>query len=220
MDYQLVLDSVNNQTGHLIQMSGFAFVLAKIGMDALAYQDAWVDGDGNPVDDTTWDIIDNWISTALHEFSSDYTCPGGGDMVTGVISFTATGSVPAGYLLCDGSQYLRTAYPDLYAALDSAFIIDADNFVVPDLREVFVLGAGPVHSVGDTGGEASHTLTIDEIPEHAHVVYRASSIGTASTRVAGGASNTIGATATTAVGGGLAHNNMPPFNTLLPVIKT
>jgi microcystin-dependent protein len=176
-------------------------------LGTLGVVDFFVETDGGvSIDDTVAEFLEMAIT------SMD-GCPGG-SMVIGEIKTLATSALPAGMLWCDGSQYLRTAYPDLYAALDSAFVIDADNFVVPDLREVFVLGAGAVHVVGDTGGAASHTLTVDEMPEHAHVVYRASSIGTASTRVAGGASNTIGATATTAAGGGLAHNNMPPFNTL------
>jgi microcystin-dependent protein len=176
-------------------------------LGTLGVTDFFVETDGGvSIDDTVAEFLEMVIA------SMD-GCPGGGSVI-GEIKTLATSSLPVGMLWCDGTQYLRTAYPDLYAALDSSFIVDADNFVVPDLREVFVIGAGVVHSVGDTGGEATHTLTIDEIPDHAHVVYRASNIGTASTRVAGGASNTIGATTTTSVGGGLAHNNMPPFNTL------
>ena len=38
----------------------------------------------------------------------------------------------------------------------------------PDLRDRFIVGAGGDYSVGDIGGEASHTLTIDEMPSHNH----------------------------------------------------
>jgi len=79
-----------------------------------------------------------------------------------------TATPPAGILECDGSTYLREDYPLLYAALDAAFIIDADTFSVPDLRNRTVVGAGGLYSVADEFGAAEHTLTIAEMPEHRH----------------------------------------------------
>ena len=38
----------------------------------------------------------------------------------------------------------------------------------PDLRDRFVVGAGDNYAVGDTGGEAMHTLTLAEFPSHKH----------------------------------------------------
>lgn len=53
-------------------------------------------------------------------------------------------NVPDGWVLCDG------------------------NNGIPDLSDKFVLGAGNQYNVGDTGGEESHTLTIEEMPSHNH----------------------------------------------------
>lgn len=86
----------------------------------------------------------------------------------GLIMPCAAATVPAGTLLCDGSIYLREDYPLLYAALDAAFIIDADSFSVPDLRDRFVLGDGVDHAVGDNGGSFEHTQTVAEMPAHSH----------------------------------------------------
>lgn len=36
------------------------------------------------------------------------------------------------------------------------------------LKDRFLLGAGDTYSAGDTGGSASHTLTMDEMPSHNH----------------------------------------------------
>ena len=33
---------------------------------------------------------------------------------------------------------------------------------------MFLLAAGTTYSAGSTGGEATHTLTVDEIPSHSH----------------------------------------------------
>lgn len=38
----------------------------------------------------------------------------------------------------------------------------------PDLRNRFVVGVGGTYDVGDIGGEATHTLTINEMPSHNH----------------------------------------------------
>ena len=37
------------------------------------------------------------------------------------------------------------------------------------IKDMFVLAAGDSYSVNSTGGEKTHTLTIDEIPSHNHI---------------------------------------------------
>lgn len=81
---------------------------------------------------------------------------------------------PANCLVCDGATYDRVDYPDLYAKLDSAFIVDADSFTVPDLRGKAPIGAGDGgadftnRTVGETGGEEAHLLTVTELAAHNH----------------------------------------------------
>lgn len=85
-----------------------------------------------------------------------------------------TAYAPVGCLVCDGDTYAREDYPKLYAALDAAFIVDADNFVVPDLRGKTVIGAGDGGAdytnrpVGQIGGEEAHQLTVTELASHGH----------------------------------------------------
>jgi len=85
-----------------------------------------------------------------------------------------TADPPAGTLICDGAAHARTDYPDLYAALDAAFIVDANYFVTPDLRDRTVIGAGDAggsstpRAVGEIGGEETHTLTTGELASHSH----------------------------------------------------
>jgi microcystin-dependent protein len=78
---------------------------------------------------------------------------------------------PAGWLVCDGTQYQRVTYPDLYAVLAPSLIVDADNFTVPDLRQRFILGAqfgfGGT-AVGQYGGENHINLTIEQLAPHQH----------------------------------------------------
>lgn len=87
-------------------------------------------------------------------------------MIGTIIPF-ATSVIPSGMLLCDGTQYAREDYPELYAVLDSAFIVDTDNFIVPDLQGLFIKGASG-DNPGDTGGSHPISLSSNELPSHSH----------------------------------------------------
>lgn len=129
------------------------------------------------------------------------------------------GALPGNVLLCDGASYQRVDYPELYSVLDSSFITDADNFVVPDLRGRSPIGAGSgpgltTRAVGDTGGEESHQLSEGEMPSHTHTShYHVLDFDVESLEP--GLPQTVsgpwGATTTGATGGDGAHNNMQPF---------
>lgn len=99
-----------------------------------------------------------------------------GSGMIGTITPYVTAVPPQGFLECDGSTHLREDYPDLYALLDTAFIVDADTFRTPDLRGRTVIGAGSgtgltPRSVDAQGGEETHTLTVGEMPSHQHNEY-------------------------------------------------
>ena len=91
----------------------------------------------------------------------------------GFIKPYITTAPPSNTLPCDGGTYARTDYPLLYAVIDSVFIVDADNFITPDLTGLTLIGSGTVgtrtFNLGDTGGEYEHTLNVGEIATHSHV---------------------------------------------------
>ena len=77
----------------------------------------------------------------------------------------------------------------------------------------FLLGAGGSYQAGNTGGEAEHTLTIDEIPSHYHNLnggYGAGGTSSAQWRIDQNRPKTNWGNTGTA-GGDQAHNNMPPY---------
>lgn len=86
------------------------------------------------------------------------------------------------------------------------------------ITDVFLLAAGNVYNNGDVGGEATHVLTEDEMPSHSHT-YKRHAFNNSDTDpetgddVYGVTNKTLSAHAgsTSAVGGGQAHNNMPPY---------
>lgn len=67
-----------------------------------------------------------------------------------IVAYAGT-SAPTGWHLCNGTAHGSTA---LQTVLGSAN--------APDLRDRFVVGAGSTYSRGNTGGEATHTLTAAE----------------------------------------------------------
>lgn len=61
----------------------------------------------------------------------------------------------------------------------------------PDLRNQFVVGAGSTYDVGDTGGEATHTLTVNEMPTHTHTNNFSINLNNLSTSTAGAHIHTL-----------------------------
>ena len=79
------------------------------------------------------------------------------------------------------------------------------------IKDVFLLAAGNTYVGGTSGGEATHTLTIQEMPSHDHNVRYGDTAGGDGSGYR--FSNTKGTNRSIIEneGGGQAHNNMPPY---------
>ncbi|HEX5087256.1 MAG TPA: tail fiber protein [Nocardioides sp.] len=134
---------------------------------------------------------------------------------------------PKGWALCNGQLLPINQNQALFSLLGTTYGGDGRvNFALPDLRARVPIHVGGGHSLGERGGEPAHTLSIAELPEHAHVWNAKSSPATTGTpdsssvlaastgeNAWGPATNLVAMDPATIqnTGGSQAHQNMQPF---------
>lgn len=134
-------------------------------------------------------------------------------------------AVPAGYVEGNGQLLNVVTYALLFAIYGTTYGGDGvTNFGTPDLRGRCIFFIDPASpqptggrivngtiAVGATGGEESHTLTVDELAPHSHA-YTTPAINLY--QIANGMATNRPTPApgqTDVTGGGQPHNNMTPY---------
>jgi microcystin-dependent protein len=84
-------------------------------------------------------------------------------------------TAPPGYLLCDGSIFSRSEYPDLFSVIGTTYNgggVSQSDFRVPLLSSRVPVGISSSEVefdiLGESGGEKAVTLTTNQIPSHTH----------------------------------------------------
>lgn len=117
------------------------------------------------------------------------------------------------------SLILEAVYPvgSIYMSVNSTSPATLFGGTWQAIKGKFLLGANSsTYKAGRTGGEAAHTLTESEMPNHKHSIWFPNDGGEQSAEIGypeAGSKNTYYAEAskTSGTGGGAAHNNMPPY---------
>lgn len=106
----------------------------------------------------------------------------------GIIIAYGGNTAPVGWLLCDGSEVLKTDYPLLWETIghnfkDAILLSDSgvNTFALPDFRGRFALGLdnmggtsantvtdSAADSIGGISGNQDITIEADNLPEHSH----------------------------------------------------
>lgn len=161
----------------------------------------------------------------------------------GSLQLFAGGTLPQGWLDCDGAEYDSTdaAYEMLFEAIGSTYNTGgetAGHFRVPDFRGRTAVGAGTgtgltARAAGESGGAETHQLTEDELASHSHVVSGAGSKkvwhddqtgfdGTRSSHFGDGSSSAGVSLIDSLIedsGSDDPHNNMQPWLSTLHMIR-
>ncbi|WGY03958.1 tail fiber protein [Nocardioides sp. QY071] len=135
---------------------------------------------------------------------------------------------PQGWALCNGQFLPINQNQALFSLLGTTYGGNGQTtFALPDLRGRVPIHMGGGFTLGQTGGQEAHTVTVGELPAHTHAVRvsATSTGGTASPAGAylGGANNayrsgpastSLNPASVTSVGGSQPHENRQPFLTL------
>ena len=136
----------------------------------------------------------------------------------GSISLFAGTTAPTGWLICDGSAVSRTTYANLFSVIGTTYGTGdgSTTLNIPNLKGKVPVGLDSndtsFDTIGETGGEKTHTLTIDEMPSHNHNLLGGYNAGGKAETVPYG-SQTTGTViyAIQNAGGGQSHNNLQPY---------
>lgn len=162
----------------------------------------------------------------------------GSDPMIGEIQWFAGNFPPRGWAFCDGQLLAISQYTALFSILGTTYGGDGrTTFALPDVRGRTLIHAGEGLGLtrkllGQRGGAETVALSIANMPAHTHAL-RASG-GSASAAVptnnvlaspgrtriydSAEANVNMNGSSVSAVGAGLPHDNMQPYNTLNCII--
>src|SRR5712672_2330958 len=93
------------------------------------------------------------------------------------IKIVAFNFAPKGWAMCNGQLLPINQNQALFSLLGTTYGGDGRvNFGLPDLRGNTPISVGQGHTLGERGGEQSHTLSISVLPLHVHIASATSNV--------------------------------------------
>lgn len=133
--------------------------------------------------------------------------------IIGTIVPHVLNTIPPYALPCDNATYLRVDWPELYAVLPPALIVDADHFKTPELiNGRFPRGGTLFSGYGTKGGANSVVLTTANMPAHSHTEITATPTLLAIGTGVPAPSAVPGVGATGSAGAGTAVTTIPSYS--------
>jgi microcystin-dependent protein len=135
---------------------------------------------------------------------------------------------PKGWAQCNGQLLPINQNQALFSLLGTTYGGDGRvNFGLPNLQGRVPMHQGNGHTLGETGGQTTHTIILSEMAAHTHTVTACSDQATlpgptgnlwgkdASSPYAASGNVTMAAATVTTAGGNQPHENMSPYLTLI-----
>lgn len=135
-------------------------------------------------------------------------------------------TTPPGYMFCDGAAISREDYALLFSIIGTRYGSGdgSTTFNLPNLKGKVPVGLDSNDSdfdtLGETGGEKTHTLTVNEMPSHSHTLRFDQTAGSDNSGIKVGVQSIYGGTTFMGkTGGGQSHNNLQPYQVTNYIIK-
>ena len=156
------------------------------------------------------------IEDTLEEYEPS---SGGGDTLPiGTILAFSGDTAPEDFLFCRGQAVSRTTYSELFEVIGTQYGSGdgSTTFNLPDYCGKVAVGLDSndtdFDTLGETGGEKTHTLTVDEMPSHDHTMqnhvlaYKGGGIDSSTSGIWKSSLEKTNST-----GGSQAHNILQPY---------
>lgn len=159
-----------------------------------------------------------------NEWEEVFLPPTGDTYPIGMYGWFAGEKAPTNWLRCDGQAVSRTEYKELFNAIGTTYGVGdgSTTFNLPNVnlenRTLVGSSGDGEFSVGNTGGEKEHALTISEMPAHSHGISCGWTSGE-NAKLFYNSNNGSNSMETGSRGGGQPHNNMQPYIASVCCIK-
>ena len=152
-------------------------------------------------------------ASIIARLSNGQTLPDYAYRIGNNVIFVQSGGILT--FLTPASLTLLDAYPvgSIYITASSMSPANLFGGTWVAIKDRFLIGASENYPAASTGGEATHTLSVKEMPNHKHTMEGyATHVGTGDKYYSTvQAPVNYGTAQTSEVGGGLPHNNIPPY---------